>query len=76
MPLILQLSLDDGVTITVPPSATPTEVRVFLHNKLTPSLVKLGFEAPRDVAIVRDKAGRAKRRGGLDFSLAPDPPKE
>lgn len=53
--LCLQLSDDDPITITVPPSAEPTTIKL---DKLFDShgRARIGFTAPRCVEIVREKA--------------------
>ena len=53
--LVLQREISDTVTIRVPPSAEATTITVMLvgvgpHTRTA----KLGFAAPREVAIERD----------------------
>lgn len=57
--LSLGRKINDRTTITVPPSATPTEITVTLLET-RPDKARLGFEAPREVRIMRDEAVEQK----------------
>lgn len=60
--LILGQAAGQAVTITVPPSDQPTEIRVSVSD-WTESRVFIGYDAPKNVGIVRDNAVNKTERG-------------
>lgn len=59
--LVISRQRDEDVVIVVPPSETPTEIRVALVD-LRGDKARLGFLAPRQVQIDRLELHEAKRR--------------
>ena len=59
--LVLARRLFQEVSITVPPSNEPTEIRVVLLE-LRKETIRLGFDAPREIRIVRDDAKNKENR--------------
>jgi len=55
----------NSVTLTVPPSDTPTEI-VVCCTKTSADKSRIGFEAPRDVVIVRSNAKLREPKDGKD----------
>lgn len=60
--LVLEQYVGGGVTITVPPSDQPTVIRVS-PSKIRDTHVAIGYQAPREVEIVRDDAVRKQQQG-------------
>lgn len=53
--LVLTLTEDNAIDITVPPSPTARTVRIVLPGTQG-TRARLGFEAERDISILRDDA--------------------
>lgn len=58
--LVMKSNTGERVTITVPPSAEPTEIVITLTEVCTQNRVRIGYDAPKEVSIHRDDA-RVKR---------------
>lgn len=58
--LVLSRMVEEGVTITVPPSKEPTDIKIkVIHIK--PRQTRLGFDAPKRVEIVRSELPAERR---------------
>ena len=54
--LVLSRCKGESIILTVPPSDKPTEIVVMLvRNRVGNSKCRLGFDAPREVHIVREE---------------------
>ena len=51
--LALKIAIEEETVITVPPSSSPTEIRVKLIE-VRSAAAKLGWTAPREVVIDRE----------------------
>lgn len=58
--LILTRKHDESIVVTVPPSDTPTEIRVHLCDS-DPAKARIGVSAPRRVAIDREEIFESKK---------------
>ena len=61
--LILTRKEDESITITVPPSDSETKVRLkSLPNSFSKRVVRLGFDAPESVSILRDELTKSTHK--------------
>lgn len=64
--LVLSRRTNEDVFITVPvPGGEPVSIRVTVVS-IDPTRIKLGFDAPRHVAILRGDAKKLQERGSND----------
>lgn len=71
--LVLSRKRHEKITLTVPASAQPMTIELIIVQ-IGPTTVRLGWEAPREVDIVRDDAGQPlhSRHSPLTTDLTPE----